>query len=186
MARAVTWSEVVGDPVLESDQPDRVALEREEVGDGGRRGAGVLTLAVIEGAIVHRPAGVQHDVAAQVRLVLEPLDVVAVGAGEEPPVEIAGVVPRRVLAVLAELDREAMVGAAVGALDETLDGCPGTELEALDAHQGTRVDERVRPGGGRRGGTRSAGGCHDWEGPFTCSRRRSITESTVTPSASAR
>ena len=87
-------------------------------------------------AIAHRPAGVQHEVAAEVGLVLEPLDVVAVGAREEPPVEVAGVVARGVLAVLAELDREAVVGAAVDALDESLDGGPGPELEALDAHRG--------------------------------------------------
>ena len=76
------------------EQADRVALGRQEVGDRGRRGPGVLALAVRSRAIAHRPAGVEHQVAAEVGLVLEPLDVIAVGAGEQPPVEVARVVAR--------------------------------------------------------------------------------------------
>ena len=51
--------------------------------------------------------------AAQVGLVLEAFEVVAVGAGEQPPVEIPRIVAGRVLAILAELDREAVIRAAV-------------------------------------------------------------------------
>ena len=37
-----------------------------------------------------------------------------------------------------------MVGAAVDALDESLDRDPGPHLQALDAHQGLRIDQRLR------------------------------------------
>ena len=94
MARAVPRRQVLGDPILEQEQADRVALRRQEVGDRGRRGARVIALAVRPRSIAHRPAGVDHQVAAQVGLVLEPLDVIAIRPGIQPPVEIARVVAR--------------------------------------------------------------------------------------------
>jgi len=83
-------------------------------------------------------------VAAEVGLLLEPLYVVAVTAGVEPPVEVARVVAGAVLAVLAELDREPVVRAAVQAAQEPLHDDLRAELEALDAHERRRIDERRR------------------------------------------
>ena len=84
MARTMPRRQILGDPVLEREQADGVALRRQEIGDRGRRGPGVVALAVRHRrrAVTHRPARVDHEVAAEVRLVLEPLDVIAVGAGD--------------------------------------------------------------------------------------------------------
>mgnify|MGYP006993420739 CR=1 FL=1 len=54
-------------------------------------------------AVAHRAALVQNQVDAQVGLVLELLDVIAVGAGEQPPVEVAGIVAGRVRPVVDEV-----------------------------------------------------------------------------------
>ena len=56
--------------------------------------------------------------AAEIRFVLESLDVVAVGPGKQPPIQVMQIVPRRVLAVLAELDGEPVVGAAMQAAEQ--------------------------------------------------------------------
>ena len=117
---AMPRRQVVGDLLVEREQADRVALREQEIGERRGQRAGVLALGVRRRAEAHRAAQVDEQVAAQVRLVLEPLDVVAVGAGEEPPVEIARVVAGRVRAILAELDREAVVRAAMDAGVETL------------------------------------------------------------------
>ena len=122
MAGTVPRRQVFGDSILEQEQADRVALRRQEIGDRGRRGARVVALAVRPGSIAHRPAGVDHEIATEVGLVLEPLHVIAVRASVETPVEIARIVAGAVLAVLAELDREPVVRAAVDALDEAFDG----------------------------------------------------------------
>ena len=66
----------------------------------------------------HRLAEVHHQVAGDVGLGLELLDVVLVGLGEDQPVDVLGVVAVRVAAVLAELDREAVKRAGVQPLQK--------------------------------------------------------------------
>ena len=72
----------------------RVALQRQKIRERRGERAGVLGLGVAERAVAHRAAEIDQQMAAQVRLVLEPLDVVAVGAGVQPPVEIPRIVAR--------------------------------------------------------------------------------------------
>ena len=144
MAGPVPRRQVLGDSILKQKQADRVALRGQKIGDRRRRGARVVALAVSPGSIAHRPAGVDHEMAAEVGLVLEPFHVIAVGAREQPPVEIARVVARAVFAVLAEFDREPVVRAAVDALDKSLDRDPRPHFQALDAHQRLRIDQRCR------------------------------------------
>jgi hypothetical protein len=153
VAGAVAGGDVVGDFLVEGDQADGVALHGEEVGERGGAGAGVFDLGVLQRAVAHGATQVDQEVAAEVGFFLEALDVVPVGAGVEAPVEVAGVVAGDVLAVLAEFDGEAVVGAAVEAGKEALDDDAGAELEALDPHEGLRVNE-----GGAAGGARVAAG----------------------------
>ena len=136
VAGAVPRRQVVGDFVVEREQADGVALRGQEVGERRGERAGVVALGVLGRAVAHRAAHVDDEVAAQVRFVLEPLDVVAIGAGEEPPVEIARVVAGRVRAVLAELDGEAVVRTAMDAGVETFDDDAGAQLQVLDPHHG--------------------------------------------------
>src|SRR5205085_4053522 len=101
----------------------------EEVGQGGGRGAGVIDLGVGDGAVAHGPTQIDQQVAAEVGFVLETLDVIAVAAGEELPVKVARVVAGGVLAILAELDGETMVRAAMKSRKEPLHNDLGAELQ---------------------------------------------------------
>src|SRR5205823_7200987 len=70
-------------------------------------------------------------------------DVIPITAREEPPVEVARIVARRVLAILGELDRETVIGTAVNTRPESLNHNAGAQLQILDTHQGARMDERA-------------------------------------------
>ena len=89
--------------------------------------------------VVHRGAGVDDERDADVALFLVLLDVVAVGAGEDAPVEPAEVVAGGVLAVLGELDVEAVEGAAVQAADRPLDEPARPQRQVGDLGDGVRI-----------------------------------------------
>ena len=81
--------------------------------------------------------------AAQVGFVFELLYVITIAACEQPPVEVARIVTRRVLAVFSELDGEAVIRAAMNARPESLNDNAGAQLQILDTHQRARMDERA-------------------------------------------
>ena len=90
-----------------------VALVDDEVAERGGETLGVVEPGAVLARESHRAAAVEHDVAAQVGLGLEFLEVIAVGACEDAPVEPPDVVAGDVVAVLGELDAGASVRAAV-------------------------------------------------------------------------
>ncbi len=177
---AMTCREEFTDLVIEGDETDGIALLMEEVGEGGGEGGGVAGLVVVEGAVLHGAGTIEEQVAAEVGFVLELLDVMAVGPGEDPPVEMARVIAGCVLAILGELDGEAVVRAAMEAGPETLDDGAGAEFEAADGHERLGMDE------GSAGGKLDGAVVHVRAGAGTVSRRRWTTDSIRTPSASAR
>ena len=61
-----------------------------------------------------------HQIAGDVGLGLELFDVVLVGLGVDQPVDVLGIVARRVAAMLGELDREAVERAGVQPLQKAL------------------------------------------------------------------
>ena len=67
-------------------------------------------MSLIGAAVGHGGGGVEADGGAEVGFLFVLLDVVAVGAGEDGPVEVFEFVAGDVLAVLGELDGEALVG----------------------------------------------------------------------------
>src|SRR6266498_2846917 len=73
------------------------------------------------GRIIHRARSIDDDVRAEVRLLFELLDVVAIGAAEELPVDIADGIAGQIGTVLGELHREAMIGRFMQSGDEALD-----------------------------------------------------------------
>ena len=108
-----------GDLLVELDQPGRVALPVHQVRERRGQHAAVLELAHRRAAAIrHRGAHVEQQVALEVGFFLELLDVVAVGARVDLPVERGQVVAGQVLPVLGELDAEAFVGTAVQAREE--------------------------------------------------------------------
>jgi hypothetical protein len=139
------------DAVAEQDQADAVVLLDHQVGDGGGQIRGVFELGHFAGAVAHRRAHVEQDSAAQVGLLVELLDVELVGLGPDLPVDAADVVAQDVLAVLGELDAEAVVGAAMQAGDEALDQEARHEVHVAQLLQVERIevlellDARHRP-----------------------------------------
>ena len=65
--------------------------------------------------VTHRAREIHHEVAGEVRLGLELLDVESVGLGEDRPVDVRDIVARRVLTMLGELDRESLERAGMKA-----------------------------------------------------------------------
>ncbi len=147
--RGAAGGHVEADLGVEGGQAHRVLLPRHQVGEDRRQVRAVLELgelAVV--AVAHRAAGVQQDLDPHVGLFLVLLDVEALGAGEHLVVEVAGVVAGGVLAVLGELDAEALVRAGVQAADRALDHAAGHEREVLHPGQGRRArDSGIRFGG---------------------------------------
>ena len=89
----------------------------------------------VAGAVAHRLAGVDEQPRDEVRLLLVLLEVVALGAAVDLPVDVLDVVAGGVLAVLGELDGEPVPRAAVPAGEVALDDLPGLQLQAVDAGQ---------------------------------------------------
>ena len=125
------------------DEADGVLLSDEQVGDRGGEMTGVVKLgeSVRRGlaAVGHRARDVEDDRRAQVGLVDVLLDVEALTARDQLPVEVAQVVAGHVLAVLGELDARALAGAAVLARNEAVDGAVRQELQVSD-----RLQRRLR------------------------------------------
>src|SRR5690606_4991795 len=75
---------------------------------------------------------IHQQVAGDVRLGLVLLDVVPVGFGVDEPVDVLGIIPLRVAAMLAELDAEAVKRAGVQAAQESLDDESRPQVEPAD------------------------------------------------------
>ena len=133
-------SQVALDLVVEGGQAGGVLLLEDHVGEGGGDPLGVLELGdVAFGGVGHGLAGIEQDVGEEVGFLLVLLEVVLVGLGPDFPVDVADVVALRVLAVLGELDGEAVVGALVEAGDEALDDQAGLEVESFEASEHLRI-----------------------------------------------
>ncbi len=131
------------DFAVEGDQSHAVLLMEHQVGQGRGGPLGVFQLRPRRGlaAVAHAFAGVQEQMADQVRLVLELLQIILVGPPKNFPIEIAEVVAGGILAVLGELDREAVKGAAVHARHVALDGRPGAQRQALQPGEHGRIEQ---------------------------------------------
>ena len=118
---------------VERDQADRVLLVDHQVAQRRRQADGVLELGqLLAVGVGHRGAEVHHQVAGDVGLGLELLEVILVGLGVDVPVEVLEVVAGDVLAMLGELDGEALERAGVQAGQEALDDELGAQVEPGD------------------------------------------------------
>src|SRR6266481_3426463 len=81
--------------------------------------------------------------ATQVGFVFEFFDVITIAPCEQPPIEIARIIPGRVLAVFSELNREAVIRTAMNARPEALNNDASAQLQILNTHQRARMDERA-------------------------------------------
>ena len=93
--------------------------------------------------VAHALAGVQQQVADQVGLVLELLQIVFVGPAEDFPIEIAEIVAGGILAMLGELDRKAVERAAMDARHIALDDPPCAERQPLQPGKHLRIEQSL-------------------------------------------
>src|ERR1043166_3830001 len=152
VAPSVPGRQVIADLLVKREQADGVALLVQKVAEGGGEGVGVFGLGPSQRAERHRPAVVDQQMTAQVGLILELLDVIAVRAGVEAPIKITRVIARGVLTVLGKLDGETVIRTAMESVPEAFDDDPGTEFEVLDGHERMR---RNKVGGAISGHGRS-------------------------------
>ena len=116
------WCQALANLLIEGDQADRVLLPDHQVAKGRRQADPVFEFGqLLPVSVSHRGREVHHEVAGQVGLGLELLDVEPVGLGVDVPVDVADVVAGGVLAMLGELDRKALKRAGVQPRDEALD-----------------------------------------------------------------
>ena len=143
----------VGDDVLvEGEDADAVALPLRQVGEARREKRSVFELGHPAAREAHRPRDVEQDREVGVGVGVVLLDVVAIGARVQPPVDAPDVVAGDVAAVLGEVDRRAEKRRAMQAVDEPVDDVAGEQLEVADAREHLRVDETGA--GNRRTGLR--------------------------------
>ena len=165
-----------------ADESGRVALpvhqERER---GGEHGA-VFHLAHRRGAAVAIDAlDIEQQMALEVGLLLEPLDVMPVAARVDLPVDGGQIVARQVLPVLGELDAEPLVRTAMQPRHESLDHRPRLQLHRPQP----RKDRRDRETGGRAVVEAHAMAYIPLRGRGTASSSRSTSLSAVMRSDSA-
>src|SRR5438105_13966481 len=96
--------QILYDTRVERNQADRVALQRQKIGDRRRGSSCVARLVVAHGTKAHGAAQIDEQPGAEIRLVLEPLEIIAIAAGKQLPIEIAKIVAGGVLAIFGELD----------------------------------------------------------------------------------
>lgn len=95
---------------------------------------------------IHRGRQVHHQIAGDVRLRLEFLDVVAIGLGINVPVEVLQIVAGRVLAMFRELDRKALEGAGMQAGEKPFDDELGPQVEPSNLGDDIRTKKTFRSG----------------------------------------
>ena len=118
---------------VEGDQADRVLLVDHQPAERGGQADAVFELGqFLAKRVAHRAAEIHHQVAGDVGFGLEFFDVVLVGLGVDEPVDVVRIVAGRVLAVLAELDGEAVKRAGVQALQKAADDELCAQIEPRD------------------------------------------------------
>ncbi len=110
-------------------------LFKNEHADGSSDGSGIIELGERSGAELHGFAAVHEQGDADVGVVFELFEVVAVGAGPEFPVDAANVVAGDVFAMLEEFEGLSEAGAAVESGDEAFDDLAGSQFKPGNPRQ---------------------------------------------------
>jgi len=129
------------DVAVEGDDADAVALALGEVAEARPDETAVLELADPAATEAHRLRHVEQDAEVRVGVRLILLDVVAIGAGVQPPVDAPDVIAGDVAAVLGEVDRGAEERRAMQAVDEAFDDVARHQLEVANPREDLRIHE---------------------------------------------
>jgi hypothetical protein len=131
--------DVVFDVFVEDNEAGGVALLRGHVDETGRHVAREIEFVDGMRAIAHGGAGVEQDQQLGIRFAAIALQIHALAAGEDIPIDVAQIVTRRVGAVLGELLAETEIGGAVQAGDEAVHDGLGDEVESVDGGESGRI-----------------------------------------------
>src|SRR5215831_2363680 len=124
------------------------AGQADEAEGGGKTG-GIAQLGRL--AESHGAGTVEEEVEVQVLLVHEELQVEAIEAAIDVPVDVAEVVARAVRAIIGELHAHALVRALALAPSPSAEGAPREEGQALELSQELRRQKVLSPGRGGGG-----------------------------------
>src|ERR1019366_4607921 len=89
----------------------------------------------------HAAAGIDEKVGVEIGFLFVLLDVVAVGLAEDAPVNVANLVAGVILAMLGELDTEALVGTFMHAAQEAGDDVARNEAQPAVFGEGRGIEE---------------------------------------------
>ena len=111
--------ETLPNPLIKGQQTHGILLTNHQITErSGKADCIIEFCQILPVGVSHRLAKIHHEIANKVGLCLELFDVVLVGLRENQPVNIFGIVSRRILTVLAKLDRKTVKWAAMQALHE--------------------------------------------------------------------
>ncbi len=116
---------------VKNRQAGAVALMNNRISEDGRKQLGIFQLVGRAVAVEHRAAGVEQNMADEVRFLLVLLDGVAFRPAVAFPVDVANIVAGHIFAVLDEFDGEAAEGAFVIADAQSLDDGASLQAEGL-------------------------------------------------------
>src|ERR1019366_5388762 len=114
------WRDVIGHVLIEDDQSRGIPLLRRHVGERSGEVARIIQFSDAARSISHGLAGVEQDEQLHVRLALEALQIKALRAGENVPIDVAEIVSLNVLLILGELLAEAELRRAVQPRDTAI------------------------------------------------------------------
>src|SRR5882762_5801822 len=140
----------------EGEHSDGVVLAEHEIGERGRELPRIVQLRKSVRGVAHRGACVDEQRRAEVRLLLVLLQVFAIRFREHLPVQVAERIAGHVLAVLGELDAEAVVRTLVESGQKAIHDETRAEIETRELRYEVRVEEALRGLGHGRYLTRSA------------------------------
>ena len=133
--------DVVAHIVVEDDHAGGVALLVGEIGERHGQEPAVVELGDAVRAVAHGGAGIEHQRELRVGFAAIALQVSALGAGEDVPIDVAQIVAGRVGAILGEFLAESEVGRTMQARDKAVHHGLGDQVQVRDAGQERRIDE---------------------------------------------
>src|SRR5262245_14481885 len=104
MRRPRMWREPRLELPPECREADALRLREHQIRERRRKLACVIELDAVLAAVRHRSAGIEHQRAAEVRLLVILLDVRTIGSPQHTPVESPRFVAGNISTVLTELD----------------------------------------------------------------------------------
>jgi hypothetical protein len=125
----------IGNTFIKGNGADSIALPQQKKSEGSDQRARVFVLGVIDRTVLHRLALIDHQIASTIRFILETFLIVPIGPSIEFPIDRFGIIADRIGAILAEFDRETVLGTSVQSGLESVDNFLGTPLQIANRHE---------------------------------------------------